>query len=241
MTTPDLHDVPRTAITAELARDAEEKLRLVRADIETLQARLDESQHLEGLLVKWLADLGGGDAIPQPRSEQPAAPVGIPAPAPDVAEAPAKPARPARAAKKQGKAAVKPRRQPAAKATPTPPKAPAKKTPAKKAPAPVAVVEEPQAKAPKSGEPTVSERVLEFLTANPGPQKATEITAGLFGDDATQLVINQVRTTTERLVRRGLVEKEKQGGTVFYQASSVPAEAANATEEAEPKTAPADA
>lgn len=73
----------------------------------------------------------------------------------------------------------------------------------------------------------MSDQVVKFLTENTGPQKAAEITVGIFGRDSNPAAVNRVRTTAERLVSRERVEKNRQGSSTFYQLASTEAVAAS--------------
>jgi hypothetical protein len=98
---------------------------------------------------------------------------------------------------------------------------------AKPARAPKAPKRMAAAKAPAAtgSAPSLPARVLAFLSARPGPQKSSEIAQELFGAEVTTVQTNLARGAAEALVKRGQVEKAKQGATVFYQAAGAAAEA----------------
>ncbi|TDU03178.1 hypothetical protein EDD99_1595 [Streptomyces sp. 846.5] len=104
--------------------------------------------------------------------------------------------------------------------------------PAKPARAPKAPRRKAAAKAPAAtgATPSLPARVLAFLSAKPGPQKSSEIAQELFGTEVTTVQTNLTRGAAEALVKRGQVEKAKQGATVFYQAADAASEGAVGTD-----------
>ena len=179
----------------------------IAARLEAVQARIAEIEEQLPALRETEAWLKGVLAAvgPEPTPE-PAEP--SPAPGPVAAEAvvpaPRREAKPAKAAK-----------------------------PAKPARAPRAPKRKAAAKAPAAtgAAPSLPARVLAFLSAKPGPQKPSEIAQELFGGEVTTVQTNLTRGAAEALVKRGQVEKAKQGATVFYQAADAASEAGAAATE----------
>ncbi|MHA6757309.1 hypothetical protein [Streptacidiphilus sp. PAMC 29251] len=73
---------------------------------------------------------------------------------------------------------------------------------------------------PAAAAPTLPQRVQGFLAENSGPQKAAEIAQGLFGTDVVPANVSATRAALEGLLKRGAVEKSKQGSTVYYEAAA---------------------
>lgn len=73
---------------------------------------------------------------------------------------------------------------------------------------------------PAAAAPTLPQRVQGFLAENSGPQKAAEIAQGLFGTDVAPANVSATRAALEGLLKRGAVEKSKQGSTVYYESAS---------------------
>jgi hypothetical protein len=208
MTTRELPDLSPGGIADSLRHDAEQKLAAVEAGIEELQRS-------KLMLEKLLTTLNAGATIPGPRNAEAESDVeggdealadapslekdqvlAAPAPADSTADSSEAPKRQARGGRK----------------------AAAKKTAAKKPAARqsgTAGVKTPRAAA---GAPSLPDRVATFLQANTGPQKASEIAEGLYGEDVNPQVINRVRTACDSLAKRGRIDKDRQGATVFYQA-----------------------
>lgn len=176
----------------------------IAARLEAVQARIAEIEEQLPALRETEAWLKGVLAAvgPEPTPE-PAEP--SPAPAPVAAEAavpaPRREAKPAKAAK-PARAPRAPKRKAAAKAP-----------------------------AATGAAPSLPARVLAFLSAKPGPQKPSEIAQELFGGEVTTVQTNLTRGAAEALVKRGQVEKAKQGATVFYQAADAASEAGAAATE----------
>lgn len=176
----------------------------IAARLEAVQARIAEIEEQLPALRETEAWLKGVLAAvgPEPTPE-PAEP--SPAPAPVAAEAavpaPRREAKPAKAAK-PARAPRAPKRKAAAKAP-----------------------------AATGAAPSLPARVLAFLSAKPGPQKPSEIAQELFGGEVTTIQTNLTRGAAEALVKRGQVEKAKQGATVFYQAADAASEAGAAATE----------
>ncbi|MGW0661044.1 BlaI/MecI/CopY family transcriptional regulator [Streptodolium elevatio] len=78
-------------------------------------------------------------------------------------------------------------------------------------------------KSAKNDGPTLGELILSHLVAQPEPRSAAEISAAL-GESHPQRApkATVVRTTVEGLVAKSLVERSKQGSSVFYSALASP-------------------
>ncbi|MFE2292751.1 hypothetical protein [Streptomyces sp. NPDC059452] len=78
----------------------------------------------------------------------------------------------------------------------------------------------------KPGEPTWRELITAYLAGEGEPRSATEVAAGLTEAHPERTVqVTVVRNTLEQGVAQGLLERSKQGRSVFYSAvSTVPAQ-----------------
>ncbi|WP_327301773.1 hypothetical protein [Streptomyces goshikiensis] len=191
-------------VTADLELNTAEQER-IREEIASLQERLTGLEQDHELLIGMRAALGDTLAVvPGPRADKK-----TPTSAGAKGRKTAASATSTTAAKKApNKASAN---KPAAK------KATAKKaTPAKAIPA-KATAE----KADTSGETRapLTGLIHQHLSAQKEPKTAGEITQALAAAHPERLLNgNLVRTTTERLVARALVERSKQGSTVYYTA-----------------------
>ncbi|MFF7127436.1 MULTISPECIES: BlaI/MecI/CopY family transcriptional regulator [unclassified Streptomyces] len=122
--------------------------------------------------------------------------------------------------------------------------APGTRRPAKAAP-----TQEPRAKkqpgtktatkkaAAKSARPTLVNLIHRHLTEQSEPRSAAEVAEALdHAHPDRTIATNVVRTTLENLVAKSLVQRTKQGSSVFYTAVGAP-EPATPTGEAQPETA----
>ncbi|MDX2936117.1 BlaI/MecI/CopY family transcriptional regulator [Streptomyces ipomoeae] len=83
--------------------------------------------------------------------------------------------------------------------------------------------------------PTLGELILEQLRQHTEPRSAAEVTATLAqSHPERQAKAKVVRMTVESLVAKGLVERAKQGRSVFYTAAAAPT--ADSTPSTEPTT-----
>ncbi|OKI52969.1 hypothetical protein [Streptomyces sp. MJM1172] len=234
-------------VTADLELNTAEQER-IRDEIASLQERLTALEQDQELLIGMRAALGDTLAVvPGPRADK-KTPTSASAKgrktaasattataakkAPDKASAD-KPAAKKATVKKATPAKATPAKATPAKATPakatpakaTPAKAtPAKATPAKATPAKGIPAKATAEKADTSGETRapLTGLIHQHLSAQKEPKTAGEITQALAAAHPERLLNgNLVRTTTERLVARALVERSKQGSTVYY--TAVPA------------------
>ncbi|MER8097088.1 hypothetical protein [Streptomyces goshikiensis] len=194
-------------VTADLELNTAEQER-IRDEIASLQERLTALEQDHELLIGMRAALGDTLAVvPGPRADK----------------------------KTPTSAGAKGRKTAASATTATPAKkapnkASANKTPAKKAtvkkatPAKATPAKATAKKADTSGETRapLTGLIHQHLSAQKEPKTAGEITQALAAAHPERLLNgNLVRTTTERLVARALVERSKQGSTVYY--TAVPA------------------
>ncbi|MFE3993761.1 hypothetical protein ACFXPW_19060 [Streptomyces goshikiensis] len=194
-------------VTADLELNTAEQER-IRDEIASLQERLTALEQDHELLIGMRAALGDTLAVvPGPRADK-KTPTSASAKGRKTAASPTT----ATAAKKApNKASAN---KPAAKKA-----TPAKATPAKATPAKATAK-----KAGTSGETRapLTGLIHQHLSAQKEPKTAGEITQALAAAHPERLLNgNLVRTTTERLVARALVERSKQGSTVYY--TAVPA------------------
>ncbi|MFG2712057.1 hypothetical protein ACGFX2_16090 [Streptomyces goshikiensis] len=198
--TPTLKSQYADKVTADLELNTAEQER-IRDEIASLQERLTALEQDHELLIGMRAALGDATVVvPGPRADKK-----TPTSARAKGRKTAASATAATAVKKASanKAAVK-------KATAT--KATATKETAKK---------ETAKKAATSGEKQapLTELIHQHLSGQKEPKTAGEITQALAAAHPERLLNgNLVRTTTERLVARALVERSKQGSTVYYTA-----------------------
>ncbi|MFE9795476.1 hypothetical protein ACFYRL_27510 [Streptomyces goshikiensis] len=214
-------------VTADLELNTAEQER-IRDEIASLQERLTALEQDHELLIGMRAALGDTLAVvPGPRADKK-----TPTSAGAKGRKTAASATSTTAAKKAPNkaSANKPaaKKATAKKATPakaTPAKAtPAKATPAKATPAKAIPAKATAEKADTSGETRapLTGLIHQHLSAQKEPKTAGEITQALAAAHPERLLNgNLVRTTTERLVARALVERSKQGSTVYY--TAVPA------------------
>jgi hypothetical protein len=204
-------DLTPSAITATLAQDVESRLAIVQEQIGSLTATLEELHDSQTVLVNVLATLRAGKSgIPKPRVENAVnAPVDSPAKQDDIETAEDAPTPRA----EEPDAGTHPSRHHTAGGQ-------AKQTGADG----TARTSKLAKSLKKPAAETLPTRVSAFLAANPGPQKAGEIAQALFSAGATASHTNQVRAAAESLARRGSVEKERQGQSVYFRAvtSEVP-------------------
>ncbi|MFF9009163.1 hypothetical protein ACF087_25440 [Streptomyces goshikiensis] len=199
-------------VTADLELNTAEQER-IRDEIASLQERLTGLEQDHELLIGMRAALGDTLAVvPGPRADKK-----TPTSAGAKGRKTAASATSTTAAKKApNKASAN---KPAAKKATAKKATPAKATPAKAIPA-KATAE----KADTSGETRapLTGLIHQHLSAQKEPKTAGEITQALAAAHPERLLNgNLVRTTTERLVARALVERSKQGSTVYY--TAVPA------------------
>lgn len=191
-------------VTADLELNTAEQER-IRDEIASLQERLTALEQDHELLIGMRAALGDTLAVvPGPRADKKA-----PTSARAKGRKTAASATTATVAKKAANKA-------SANKTTVVKKATVKKaTPAKDAPKKAATSGE--TRAPLTG------LIHQHLSAQKEPKTAGEITQALAAAHPERLLNgNLVRTTTERLVARSLVERSKQGSTVYY--TAVPSE-----------------
>jgi cell division septum initiation protein DivIVA len=184
-------------VTTDLERNLKEQER-IHQEIAALQQQLATLQHDHSVLVNMHQALGLTVPNAEPEPATEAAPATSPAPAP---------------AKKAG---TRRSRQPKKGTTSKAPKAPKASTPA------------PAKSEAKSAEPTLVSLIRDHLAAQSEPRSTAEIAATM---DKTHpdrgIKATVVRTTLEGLVAKGLVQRVKQGSSVYYTAS----DAAQPTEE----------
>lgn len=219
MTTQDHDELSAHAITTAYAQDAEQKLSQVRREIDQTSARLASLHDAEEVLTRILTGLRA--STPAPHSEQQTsasaganlqnAQAGA-----GTVDQPAASAHPRTEVEPRGHA----RSRRPARADKKAPTSIARRSKA-------AVTPSGKADSAATGRPSMSDQVVKFLTENTGPQKAAEITVGIFGRDSNPAAVNRVRTTAERLVSRERVEKNRQGSSTFYQLASTEAVAAS--------------
>ncbi|MFE3626703.1 hypothetical protein [Streptomyces goshikiensis] len=199
-------------VTADLELNTAEQER-IRDEIASLQERLTALEQDHELLIGMRAALGDTLAVvPGPRADK-KTPTSAGAKGRKTA-ASATTATPAKKAPNKASA----NKTPAKKAT-VKKATPAKATPAKAIPAKATAK-----KADTSGETRapLTGLIHQHLSAQKEPKTAGEITQALAAAHPERLLNgNLVRTTTERLVARALVERSKQGSTVYY--TAVPA------------------
>ncbi|MEV7425695.1 hypothetical protein [Streptomyces sp. NPDC091212] len=178
-------------VTADLERNTAEQER-IRTEIASLEEQLSGLEQDHELLVGMRAALGGTATVPTPRGSGRKTGTRVRS-------------TPAKAAGK--KATVK--TASATKSASASKSASAKKTSgAKSAPA----GEKPRA---------LGDLIHEHLSVDLEPRTAGEIARALTtAHPHRNISDNLVRTTTERLVARGQVERAKQGSTVYYTAST---------------------
>ncbi|MFE3862253.1 hypothetical protein ACFXPT_17715 [Streptomyces goshikiensis] len=224
-------------VTADLELNTAEQER-IREEIASLQERLTGLEQDHELLIGMRTALGDTLAVvPGPRADK-KTPTSAGAKGRKTAasatsttaakKAPNKASANKPAAKKATAKKATPAKATPAKATPakaTPAKAtPAKATPAKATPAKTIPAKATAEKADTSGETRapLTGLIHQHLSAQKEPKTAGEITQALAAAHPERLLNgNLVRTTTERLVARALVERSKQGSTVYY--TAVPA------------------
>ncbi|MDJ0380362.1 BlaI/MecI/CopY family transcriptional regulator [Streptomyces sp. G-G2] len=233
---PTLKSQYAEKVGADLDLNTAEQER-IRVEIASLGERLAGLEQDHELLTGMRAALGTSAAVvPAPRAGRKAATSATTArkatkaakatAAAGAAEASAKPttAKAAKATKAVAKQAAPAKKAPAKQA------APAKKAPAKQA-APKKAV------APTEKQTPLAELIHQHLSTRTEPKTAGEVAQALTAVHPDRnLSDNVVRTTTERLVARGRVERAKQGSTVYYTAvqqgaAAVPAQAAAADEQ----------
>ncbi|MFJ5637268.1 hypothetical protein ACIQF5_32145 [Streptomyces goshikiensis] len=199
-------------VTADLELNTAEQER-IRDEIASLQERLTALEQDHELLIGMRAALGDTLAVvPGPRADK-KTPTSAGAKGRKTA-ASATTATPAKKAPNKASANKTP-----AKKTTVKKATPAKATPAKAIPAKATAK-----KADTSGETRapLTGLIHQHLSAQKEPKTAGEITQALAAAHPERLLNgNLVRTTTERLVARALVERSKQGSTVYY--TAVPA------------------
>ncbi|MFI5641112.1 hypothetical protein ACIA8H_27385 [Streptomyces goshikiensis] len=216
-TTTTLKSQYADKVTADLELNTAEQER-IRDEIASLQERLTALEQDHELLIGMRAALGDTLAVvPGPRADKK-----TPTSAGAKGRKTAASATTATAAKKApNKASVN---KPAAKKATVKKATPAKATPAKATPAKATPAKATAEKADSSGETRapLTGLIHQHLSAQKEPKTAGEITQALAAAHPERLLNgNLVRTTTERLVARALVERSKQGSTVYY--TAVPA------------------
>ncbi|MER5569489.1 hypothetical protein ABT083_25220 [Streptomyces goshikiensis] len=211
-------------VTADLELNTAEQER-IREEIASLQERLTGLEQDHELLIGMRTALGDTLAVvPGPRADKK-----TPTSAGAKGRKTAASATSTTAAKKAPNkaSANKPAAKRATAKTATPAKAtpakatPAKATPAKATPAKAIPAKATAEKADTSGETRapLTGLIHQHLSAQKEPKTAGEITQALAAAHPERLLNgNLVRTTTERLVARALVERSKQGSTVYYTA-----------------------
>ncbi|GAA3063643.1 hypothetical protein OG590_37300 (plasmid) [Streptomyces goshikiensis] len=206
-------------VTADLELNTAEQER-IREEIASLQERLTGLEQDHELLIGMRAALGDTLAVvPGPRADKK-----TPTSAGAKGRKTAASATSTTAAKKAPNkaSANKPAAKKATAKKATPAKAtPAKATPAKATPAKAIPAKATAEKADTSGETRapLTGLIHQHLSAQKEPKTAGEITQALAAAHPERLLNgNLVRTTTERLVARALVERSKQGSTVYYTA-----------------------
>ncbi|MFE2923010.1 hypothetical protein [Streptomyces goshikiensis] len=199
-------------VTADLELNTAEQER-IRDEIASLQERLTALEQDHELLIGMRAALGDTLAVvPGPRADK-KTPTSAGAKGRKTA-ASATTATPAKKAPNKASA----NKTPAKKAT-VKKATPAKATPAKAIPAKATAKE---ADTPGETRAPLTGLIHQHLSAQKEPKTAGEITQALAAAHPERLLNgNLVRTTTERLVARALVERSKQGSTVYY--TAVPA------------------
>ncbi|MFE3607262.1 hypothetical protein [Streptomyces goshikiensis] len=199
-------------VTADLELNTAEQER-IRDEIASLQERLTALEQDHELLIGMRAALGDTLAVvPGPRADK-KTPTSAGAKGRKTA-ASATTATPAKKAPNKASA----NKTPAKKAT-VKKATPAKATPAKATPAKATAK---KADTPGETRAPLTGLIHQHLSAQKEPKTAGEITQALAAAHPERLLNgNLVRTTTERLVARALVERSKQGSTVYY--TAVPA------------------
>ncbi|MFF4457386.1 hypothetical protein [Streptomyces goshikiensis] len=188
--TPTLKSQYADKVTADLELNTAEQER-IRDEIASLQERLTALEQDHELLIGMRAALGDTTAVvPGPRADKKA---------------------PTSARAKGKKAAA------SATAATVVKKASANKATVKKA-TPAKDVAKKAATSGKTQAPLTG-LIHQHLSTQKEPKTAGEITQALAAAHPERLLNgNLVRTTTERLVARALVERSKQGSTVYYTA-----------------------
>ncbi|OKI37013.1 hypothetical protein A6A28_33175 [Streptomyces sp. CB03578] len=216
-------------VTADLELNTAEQER-IREEIASLQERLTGLEQDHELLIGMRTALGDTLAVvPGPRADKKtptsAGAKGRKTAASATSTTAAKKAPNKASANKPAAKKATAKKATPAKATPakaTPAKAtPAKATPAKATPAKTIPAKATAEKADTSGETRapLTGLIHQHLSAQKEPKTAGEITQALAAAHPERLLNgNLVRTTTERLVARALVERSKQGSTVYYTA-----------------------
>ncbi|MFF2206343.1 hypothetical protein [Streptomyces sp. NPDC058145] len=202
-----------TALTSQyisqVASDLENNVKeqeRVAAELGALQEQLTALQHDHGVLVSMQQALGVPTPITAPSNVDSAV---VPSPR-NKATAASGARRPAKTAAVKS---PKGKEQPSAKAV-------ARKSVAR-----------------KGTHPTLVDLIHRHLTEQNEPRSAAEVAKAL--SDAhpdRNISSNVVRTTLENLVARSLVQRNKQGSSVFYTTSSSPQPTAAPKEEAQPDT-----
>ncbi|MEU9916309.1 BlaI/MecI/CopY family transcriptional regulator [Streptomyces sp. NPDC051001] len=180
-------------VTTDLERNLKEQER-IHQEIAALQQQLATLQHDHSVLVNMHQALGltVPTAEPQPTTEAEPTAEADTSPAP----APAK------------KAGTRRSRQPKKGTTPKASKTPKASTSA------------PAKSEAKSAEPTLVSLIRDHLAAQSEPRSTAEIAAAMGQTHPDRgIKATVVRTTLEGLVAKGLVQRVKQGSSVYYTAS----------------------
>jgi predicted transcriptional regulator len=199
-------------VASDLERNAKEQER-IGAEIEALQEQLSALQHDHTVLTHMQKALGTADTVTPSAPEETAA------------------SRP-----KTGTKSGAGKQARAKKTAPAQGGKTAKKSAAKTS-GPTAKATTEKAAAEKAAQPTLVELIRRHLVDQGEPRSAAEIATTLdqLHDDRT-IKTTVVRTTLENLVAKSLVQRTKQGSSVYYTATETPAPAAAAAAES-----PADA
>ncbi|WP_327714835.1 BlaI/MecI/CopY family transcriptional regulator [Streptomyces sp. NBC_00490] len=185
-------------VTTDLERNLKEQER-IHQEIAALQQQLATLQHDHSVLVNMHQALG----LTVPTAEP--VPTVEPEPEP-TAEADTSPA-PAPAKKAGTRRSRQPKKATTSKAPKTPKAPKASTSTAAKSEA-------------KSGEPTLVSLIRDHLAAQSEPRSTAEIAAAMGQTHPDRgIKATVVRTTLEGLVAKGLVQRVKQGSSVYYTAS----------------------
>ncbi|NUU22689.1 MAG: hypothetical protein HOV68_14410 [Streptomycetaceae bacterium] len=202
-------------VAADLAHNAKEQER-IRTEVAALDEQLRALEEDRALLENMERALVGGTSAA--------------AAAPAEASAPAAAAIPRQAAAKSKRSQEKKPRTPVKASAKAAGKASGKASAKAPAQAKKPAAKAANGKAPEGRSlPTVGEVIRTYLVGQSEPRSTAEIT-GALGDSHPERAIKStvVRTTVENLVAKGLVERSKQGSSVFY--TAVTQSADNASE-----------